>query len=1588
MSESNTKTAITIVIPAYNHELYIRDSIESIKNQSFPDWELIVIDDGSTDNTGEIADEYSADKKIQIIHQENRGLSASLNRGLKLAGGRYFGFLPSDDAFYTEKLDLQLEWLEARPDLAAVATHQTLIDHEGLTISDHPLVDWFNARPEGREDFILGLLERNFISAPSVLMRTDVLREIGGFDTECVYMQDYDLWFRLLKEHNMMMLQRPLVYYRWHGKNLTRKATPQSEEERARVLYKAAVSLEPQDIFPYLSESPRPEIVAECRSLLNERLYRNRSLNIEELQAVFDNKFRSLFERIQARSPEADGVLYPFLPESAIPFSPLNIMLEVTSLDQGGLEQVVHDLALGLQKKGNRAVVVCTERGGKIAERLKCQGIDIEILPATHKEEAYREILSRYEVDIVNTHYSFFGARLAAEAGLPVVSVIHNIYAWLDDNILGAFRTVDPFISHYIAVSDDVAGFMAHRFRVKKERITTVPNGLDVDAWQARKEHTSAQDREAFGFSPADYVFLTVAAINRTKGQDRIIKIFPELLEHCPDVKALFLGQVVDRQFHRYLLHLVHENGLEDKIIFAPHAPDAAPFYKMADAFVLPSVVEGWSMAMMEAMFFGLPLIMSAVGGARTVVAKDGLGLLIHPPYGELTNLGPHYQERYTMMAEDPALPELLNAMSHFCEERDKWKKTGVSGVSKVIDNYALSLTVTSYERIFWSVFACSRSHILKQVQGQIAEEKRKNMELKKALNASQSMIGRLVDFTHISAQLTDKEGQLREHESNISILRAEKDQLTRDLHAWEALVQTIYSSKAWRFVSAYRKTRQGLSRTVRRTGRKVIMDWGIDVPKMKRKVEDSASKAVNRARAAVSETNNITVSSTVNILTPSFFDREGNNMFFGGAERYLIDLTHLIRDWGYNAEIYQPATFPWIRYYRDIKVNGFVCGEEIEEIGEAFDQTIPKGSLTIYHAFYLTPATHSQSCPSIGISHGNYWDTSSFQASRANFERHVQRILNSIRQLNRLVCVDTNTINWLRAIDYYLSSKTTYIPNYVDLEQFKPSPLPEGEEIIICFPRRLYKPRGFYLLLENVDFLLSKYPNVQIHFVGKADRKEADIVNRLVKESYGRVQWYNCPPEEMYKVYERSHIVLVPTVSSEGTSFSCLEAMACGRAVIATDVGGLPNLIIDGYNGRMIPPRADALRSALVDIIESPSVQRDLGRKAREVVEKGYSKALWEKRWNKILADFLPEQKSISAKFQEPIVVYLHTPPIRWSFMQQRPQQLCLHMAEAGLRVFFYSDDKEDVRHSSGNLQILRSGDDLYPDCPVLYIHYPFNYPKIREYSDPLVLYDVLDDINIYSGSMLEEAVSFHDRLMKEADIVVCSSRRLLEKLRMERDDVVLVPNAVRPQDFENVNIQTPDDLLHILRRGRPIVGYVGAFGAWFDFELYNEVTKKAEDLSFILIGPDYMRNIQKIARRKNVAWLGAKPYEVLPGYYAHMDVGIIPFMPSEVTHCTSPIKLFEYMASGKPVVTTDLAECRAYSPVFRASSAEDFVNCLRTAVEKGKTSDYQSKIAKVVKENTWAMRAEVLNDLIQRAWKRKHGGEKREAHEHKIMA
>ena len=140
-------------------------------------------------------------------------------------------------------------------------------------------------------------------------------------------------------------------------------------------------------------------------------------------------------------------------------------------------------------------------------------------------------------------------------------------------------------------------------------------------------------------------------------------------------------------------------------------------------------------------------------------------------------------------------------------------------------------------------------------------------------------------------------------------------------------------------------------------------------------------------------------------------------------------------------------------------------------------------------------------------------------------------------------------------------------------------------------------------------------------------------------------------------------------------------------------------------------------------------------------------------------------------------------------------------------------------------------------------------------------------------------------------------------------------------------------DEALHrFLSDGRPVAGYYGALASWFDYGLLDEAARLRPDWRFVLIGPklDASLDGSPILSRKNLLWLGARDYVSLPGYLSTFDVATIPFRINSITLSTSPLKLFEYFAAGKPVVTTPMPECEAFGKVAIARDAREFTEAL----------------------------------------------------------
>jgi glycosyltransferase involved in cell wall biosynthesis len=342
----------------------------------------------------------------------------------------------------------------------------------------------------------------------------------------------------------------------------------------------------------------------------------------------------------------------------------------------------------------------------------------------------------------------------------------------------------------------------------------------------------------------------------------------------------------------------------------------------------------------------------------------------------------------------------------------------------------------------------------------------------------------------------------------------------------------------------------------------------------------------------------------------------------------------------------------------------------------------------------------------------------------------------------------------------------------------------------------------------------------------------------------------------------------------------------------------------------------------------------------------------------------------------KQPVIIF--APSLTWDTqLFQRPQQLAIALANQGTMVIYMMMkpdlNKAPLEQISPNLYLanilMKSVADL--PSPFVYI-LTWNTGYLKSFHSPRVIYDFVDDINVFYGNK-KDFIQAHQTLLKEASIVLVTAQKLYQEVIRFRADAILSSNAVDYAHFAiptGSNNEIPKDLANILSLGQPIIGYYGALARWFDYNLLHCLAELRPGYSFVLIGPDYDGTIRDkiLFDLPNIHWLGVKPYSQLPVYLQHFNVATIPFIVNEITHSTSPLKLFEYMAGGKPVVVTPMQESMHYPGVLVGATAEEFAFRIDEAILLERNSDYHQTIDQIARQNTWDERARSLLSALQK--------------------
>jgi glycosyltransferase involved in cell wall biosynthesis len=373
-----------------------------------------------------------------------------------------------------------------------------------------------------------------------------------------------------------------------------------------------------------------------------------------------------------------------------------------------------------------------------------------------------------------------------------------------------------------------------------------------------------------------------------------------------------------------------------------------------------------------------------------------------------------------------------------------------------------------------------------------------------------------------------------------------------------------------------------------------------------------------------------------VAILYNKLFDHNGQNQTVGGIQTYVLNLARLCQENNMETTIFQFSNLPFEIEANGLKIRGIhVCHLPLKRRNLALYRAVEKQmdlneNILVFGADHVSVPTKNPR--HIAIQHGISWDLPMhYMTSRKiatygwaaqilkwreirMYKRYFENCLNT-------VCVDYNFLNWYRTTQTaeIKGHNVSVIPNFAltaPIEMVK-GRYYSNKNIRVLFARRFVEMRGTRIVGEVAKYLLDKYSQVGFTFAGEGP-EEGRLREMFGSES--RVSIIKYLPEESIQIHLQHDIAVVPSIASEGTSLSVLEAMATGCPVVATATGGVTNIIIHGYNGILVMPDTSSLIDGLEMLIQNSELRENIGLKGYDTANVAFSLSRWKKAWLDVL--------------------------------------------------------------------------------------------------------------------------------------------------------------------------------------------------------------------------------------------------------------------------------------------------------------------------------------------------------------------------------
>lgn len=609
---------VSVIIPTYNCAKFICEAIDSVLTQTYRDFEIIVIDDGSNDNTADLLKKYG-NNIIRYIYQKNEGLSAARNRGICESTGEYIAFLDSDDCWLPQKLAIQLNAAEEDRTIGLVACYMQTIDENSILLP--------NIKPQKIAGENFDDAFRYGSPAPSTfVVQKKCILDIGLFDRCLCMFEDLDFYLRISQKFKIRVLSDILGKYRISSQNMTKNAY---QVYQNRIVFNKK----------WLELAPTREI----RQITITRIKKYANLlwryYIKKINLFLGFYYLNIF------------ISYHFYPYSKPVIKPKNICFYELSPGFGGSGNALFNLINHVNEKKFEPLLVIFNEGPQ-TEKIRKLGIKVIKFKAKKTEpEDDSTILSYFrfgfnlllDVIFVSSRLIF----LIKGLKIDLVHINNNIRSGIPAIIAAKISGV-PCVCHIRQTRELVA---CEKFFVKwidkiilinqkaidiysvdipREKLAIVHDGLNLEEyiqtkpWKIRKE-LNLDNKSCVGI---------IGRLVEGKGQDNFIRAARIVINQYPEVKFLIVGS--DRSKEKYvereLKNLVNSLDLTTNIIFTGWRDDIPEIISALDILVqASSSPEGFGLTCIEAMALSKPVVATNIPGPSDIVVDGETGFLIPP---------------------------------------------------------------------------------------------------------------------------------------------------------------------------------------------------------------------------------------------------------------------------------------------------------------------------------------------------------------------------------------------------------------------------------------------------------------------------------------------------------------------------------------------------------------------------------------------------------------------------------------------------------------------------------------------------------------------------------------------------------------------------------------------------------------------------------------------------------------------------------------------------------------------------------------------------------------------------------------------